>query len=206
MSAVKKYLSVLVFVIVAMAFTVSFASSIENDALLIANNAQLEEIYIRVLEFPASLEVIEEEAFEGTAIVNVKIPETVTTISDRAFANIPTLRSIRIPLATTQIASNAFAGSNNVTINAAPDSYARKYAKAHGLPFSPVTMFCAENQGTISVNITVCAHIDIDTVSADNNIPERQWQKLEEINVIGTLDIIFNDIQGRGPPMGEVEC
>ena len=32
-------------------------------------------------------------------------------------------------------------------------------------------------------------------------LPEKQWHKLEEISVVGTLDIIFNEIKGRGPPM-----
>ena len=46
---------------------------------------------------PASLQIIEAEAFEGTAIVTVDLPETVETIGERAFANIPTLRQITIP-------------------------------------------------------------------------------------------------------------
>ena len=42
--------------------------------------------------FPASLQIIEEEAFEGTSIVIVDLPESVEEIGDRAFAEIETLK------------------------------------------------------------------------------------------------------------------
>ncbi len=155
---------------------------------------------------PESVEIIEEEAFEGTAIITIELPDTVKTIGDRAFANISTLRSIRIPLATKAIASTAFAGSNNVTINAVPNSYARKFARAQGLPFSPVASFCATNQGTVSFSSAEGTQFDFITVTCEEYKPERKYRQLEEINVVGTLDIIFSEIQGRGPPIREVTC
>lgn len=155
---------------------------------------------------PASVEIIEEEAFEGTAIIKIELPETVKSVGDRAFANIDTLRSIRIPLATKVIAATAFAGSKNVTINAVPNSYARKFARTQGLPFSPVASFCATNQGTMSFSSAEGAHFDFITVISEEYKLERNYRQLEEYNVVGTLDIIFNEIQGRGPPMRTVTC
>ena len=56
---------------------------------------------VPVFKLPASLQVIEDEAFEGTAIVSVDLPESVESI---ATARLPAsracgpLRSRRIPL------------------------------------------------------------------------------------------------------------
>ena len=150
---------------------------------------------------PASLSVIEDEAFEGTAITEVELPETVTAIGERAFANISTLRSIRIPVLTGTIASTAFEGSGNLTIHAAPNSYARKYARAVGIPFVPYATFRAANQSAVNINISDHSNEDAAIDPSETQTPEKQWHRVEEIRGTGTLELIFNDIQGRGPPL-----
>ena len=61
-----------------------------------------------IFQLPVSLRVIEDEAFEGTAIVSAALPDSVESIGERAFANISALRSVKIPNATKEIAKSAF--------------------------------------------------------------------------------------------------
>ncbi len=96
---------------------------------------------------PSSLRIIDDSAFEGTALVSVDIPESVTYIGDNAFANIPTLLAVHIPDATQFIGKNAFANSKNVTITASSNSYARSWAKDNGLRFQLLVTFSASNGG-----------------------------------------------------------
>lgn len=96
---------------------------------------------------PFSLQVIDDSAFEGTALVSVDIPESVTYIGDNAFANIPSLLAVRIPDATEFIGKDAFANSNKVTITASSNSYARTWAKDNGFRFRLLATFSASNGG-----------------------------------------------------------
>ena len=156
-----------------------------------------------VFQLPASLKFIEDEAFEGTAIVVVDLPETVESIGENAFANIPTLRSIRIPDATKQIAKTAFAGSSNVTITAAPGSYARAWARENDVSFVPLTVMYA---GTGSVQFSASTgnrheQIDADVYGPAGGTEKRpQWRPLNEINTERYADHIANHISGRSPP------
>ncbi len=94
-------------------------------------------------KLPASLKVIEDSAFEGTAIVSVEIPETVSYIGDYTFADIPSLLGIRIPDTTTYIGKNAFAGSKQVTLTASSGSYARTWARENGIRFRLLATYSA---------------------------------------------------------------
>ncbi len=96
---------------------------------------------------PSSLQIIDDSAFEGTALVSVDIPESVAYIGDNAFANIPTLLAVHIPDATQFIGKGAFANSKNVTITASSNSYARTWAKDNGLRFQLLATFSASNGG-----------------------------------------------------------
>ena len=86
---------------------------------------------------PSELTGIEEEAFAGGAFSNVHVPEQVTTIGTRAFADCPNLRNIDIPESTISIASTAFANVSNLTIHGIDGSYAESYAAKHGFDFIP---------------------------------------------------------------------
>lgn len=179
-----------------LAFTISLAEagdfirSIPEDETVIEAN------------LPASLVTIEDEAFEGTAIVKVKLPESVETIGEHAFANISTLRNIRVPITTSYIASSAFEGSYKTTITAPGKSYARTWAKEHGLPFSPIAMFCASVQGPSIQAITLNQSTEvIDGQTESDNKPETLWRRIEEINITRSEELIANHVQGRSPPM-----
>lgn len=203
----KKYVLIILVLISVVAVTSSLADTTDNKSpgytftLEIPRNDKIPEF-----KLPESVKIIEDEAFEGTSIVKVDLPYSVSEIGERAFANIKTLRAIQIPTTTKKIASTAFAGSNQVTIHAAPDSYARKYARAMGMLFAPVASFCAAGKNKVNIIRSESAQKDIDIESTENQIPDRQWHRIEEIKVVGTLDLIFYEIQGRGPPMGEEKC
>ena len=89
---------------------------------------------------PASLQVIEEEAFAGTAIENVEFPESLTAVGDRAFAELPGLETVTIlPTDILTVSDTAFEGSSNVMIRGAEGSYAQEWADQNGVPFIPIS-------------------------------------------------------------------
>ena len=87
------------------------------------------------LILPTGLTSIEEEAFAGGAFTSAKLSDETTSVGSRAFADCPNLKYIRIPAATTEIASDAFSGVNGLTIIGSSGSYAETYAAAHGHTF-----------------------------------------------------------------------
>lgn len=67
--------------------------------------------------FPANLTTIEDEAFAGTPFQAIIIPDTVTAIGSRAFANCRNLVYAYIPASVTSIADDVFADCPNVIID-----------------------------------------------------------------------------------------
>jgi len=196
MRKVKLFLLILLFIL---AFTVSCAKA-EIKAEIILGLPETE--IITEAKLPAALKIIEDEAFEGTAFVKVELPITVESLGERAFANITTLREIRIPLTTRYIASTSFDGSDRTTIIAPANSYARAYARNHELPFSPIVMFCATMQGSSNQVITSNRSSEVvETATKTNFSPETQWRRIEELDISRTEELISNHVQGRAPPM-----
>ena len=87
---------------------------------------------------PYGVETIWENAFEGSELSNVILPETVTEIEDDAFAK-SEISSVYIPSSVTKIGKRVFKGSRHLTIKAAKDSYAIEYAKENGIAFREIT-------------------------------------------------------------------
>ena len=150
---------------------------------------------------PSSVKIIEDEAFEGTALIKVELPGKVLSIGDRAFAGIYSLREIKVPLATKYIASTAFDGSERITITAPANSYARTFARSRGLPFSPIVMFCASTQIPLISVFCIDRSTEIIETKTTAFNPETQWQRIEEIKITRTEELIANHVQGRSPPM-----
>ena len=150
---------------------------------------------------PASLKIIEDEAFEGTALVAVDLPETVEEIGDRAFANIPSLRILKIPDNTKRIGTKIVAGSYNVTIAAAPGSYARNWAQENDVPFAPVTVIAADSQAVVSAALSSFRSTEI-IIAEDDSIKEEKpaARAVDEINNNLYEESIAYHIQGRAPP------
>ena len=89
---------------------------------------------------PASLEYIEEEAFEQTSAQEVYLPELMQSIGESAFSGNASLRSVYIPASVTFIAEDAFADSRGLTIYGSANSYAEEWARAHGYTFRDQTV------------------------------------------------------------------
>ena len=81
---------------------------------------------------PAAMDVIEDEAFMNTAVTVVSIPDGVSEIGERAFADCAALRQIYIPASCTQIAESAFENDAPLLIICESGSTAAAWAQAHG--------------------------------------------------------------------------
>ncbi len=88
-----------------------------------------------IMEMPASLNVIGEEAFMNGTFHYFHIGKTTHTIGARAFKNCKELREIVIPSSVTSIASDAFDGCDNLTITCDSNSTAYQYAVDHGIDY-----------------------------------------------------------------------
>ena len=80
------------------------------------------------------LQIIEEEAFCGcTAIFRVEVPEGITEIRSRAFAE-STLHEISLPGSLVYIADDAFMGCLDFCVEAEEGTYAYNWAEENGWP------------------------------------------------------------------------
>ena len=88
---------------------------------------------IRLPETGPGLQEIGEEAFANTSFTHLYLNDGVTAIGARAFADCPSLCFVFIPTSVTEIASDAFAGSNRVVIGCEADSEAYRFASGNGI-------------------------------------------------------------------------
>ena len=87
----------------------------------------------RIYAIPAGVKEIGREAFVNCPATIVTIPDSCTTIGERAFAGSLSLHTVEIPESVTSIADNAFEGCpEDMTIIAPEDSFAAEYAGEHG--------------------------------------------------------------------------
>ena len=168
------------------------------------NRINRDEVKESTVVLPASLTTIENEAFEGTAITNVVLPENVESIGNYAFAYIRNLRSISIPNKTKYIGRNAFRGSENVTITGAPKGYARAWAHENGIPYNPITSFYAFNN-TVQVNGGLkdnrAERLDVDCEQTEEEKSKPIGRMTGELKAEKKETITAFHIQGRSPPM-----
>ena len=88
-----------------------------------------------VFNLPANLRVIEEDAFEGTAVSTVALPESIERIESGAFIHTPYLSEVILPEQIQQIDSNAFSPDQPLTVFGIPGSEGQQWASAHGYTF-----------------------------------------------------------------------
>ncbi len=84
---------------------------------------------------PASLRVIGEEAFEGTAAAALILEDQVTTVESRAFAGTDNLREVYIPGSVETLAGDAFDGAEDLTVYGIKGSAAEDWAARLGYRF-----------------------------------------------------------------------
>ncbi len=87
------------------------------------------------LVLPADLEQIGSESFVGGTFTYVLVPEGVTVVESRAFADCPNLQHIRFLGSDTNITADAFGSDRSVVIHAPKNSYAEFYANKYGFTF-----------------------------------------------------------------------
>ena len=98
---------------------------------LLLTNSGLAALADTVLNMPAALKIIDEEAFYGdTSIDKVVLSDKVTEIRARAFAN-STLSEINLPDSLTFIDESAFDGPGKVKVTANKGTYAYEWAVLH---------------------------------------------------------------------------
>ncbi len=180
----------------------SVLTKLTNNVQIRQEHIHLDSITAPTFKLPAGLQIIEDEAFEGTAIVVIDLPETVESIGEQAFANIATLRKVNIPEKTKQIARTAFAGSNNVTITGAPGSYARTWARENAIPFTPIlVMYAGTDDLLLSGYFTTQNNIiDLNSRITGKNQNNHQWRPVEENKAEHSKEFKTNHVLGRAPP------
>ena len=87
------------------------------------------------IELPDSVTQINEWAFSGSGLIDIKFPESVSMISSLAFAYCKSLEKIELSNNTKVIDDSAFIGCPKLTVLCWPDSYARQYAIANGFRY-----------------------------------------------------------------------
>lgn len=88
-----------------------------------------------VLNLPALLTEVDEEAFANTGVRSVVIPDTVTAIRKKAFANCTALAAVRMPDSVIQIAEDAFDQCGIVWFLCESDNDAAQYARDHHIEY-----------------------------------------------------------------------
>ena len=81
---------------------------------------------------PASLAIIEEEAFAGCPFVNVVLDDAIERIDSRAFADCGQLKHICIPGSVSSIADDAFEGCGRLTVQCKKGTAAYSFAANRG--------------------------------------------------------------------------
>lgn len=89
----------------------------------------------------SNIKKIGAEAFRGTKLESIYIPDGVETIEDRAFENCKDLTDVTISSSVTSIGENVFAGcSKDLIIKGEKGSQAEKYATNNNIKFQNITL------------------------------------------------------------------
>ena len=96
---------------------------------------------------PSYLKEVDEEAFAGTALNTVILPNGLLRIHEKAFADIIHLGDVYIPPTTIYIGEHVFEGSSKPTIHGVKGTFAEKWTKKHRLPFVADNIWCLLDSG-----------------------------------------------------------
>lgn len=87
-----------------------------------------------VSQLPSHLKVINDEAFAGTGIESIQIPESVCVVGEKAFADNDQLSIVSFLSEKLDMADNAFSGSQ-VVLSGFSDSEVKYWAKRNGYKY-----------------------------------------------------------------------
>ena len=110
---------------------------------------------------PCELIAIEEEAFAGTSVNNVILPDGFLYIGENAFAGNLELRDVYIPLTTEYIADTAFPGNTDMIVHGVEGSYAQEWSEKHQV------LFVIDNIWEVLAQV--------DSSSAPNKLPNKWY-------------------------------
>ena len=85
------------------------------------------------LTLPSSLHTVGQKAFAGTDAWTVEVPDGVTSIGARAFADCPNLQRVMLPATLTDIADDAFAGCPDSLMIVTDSPALISWAEEHGI-------------------------------------------------------------------------
>lgn len=141
----KKCIVSLMIIIAIIAFGFHLPAFAEKQAF----TNQTESVFV----FPSSLQLIDEEAFEGTAVKTVIFPNGFIRIENDAFANSRHLTDVYFPPTTQYISETAFSSDKNYIIHGVKGSYAEEWAQKHKVPFieENIWKLILDNSKTISI-------------------------------------------------------
>lgn len=103
---------------------------------------------------PHSLQLIDEEAFAGTPVELVILPDSFLRINANAFSSAMYLTDVFIPESTEYVDDTAFLACQNLVIHGVKGSYAEDWAKKHKVAFveENIWKLVLDNSKTVSVN------------------------------------------------------
>ena len=96
---------------------------------------------------PDDLHRVEESAFEGTAAETVFMAESVEVIEHRAFADMPSLKTIYIPKSVLSIDEDSLGERKDIVVVGIAGSIAHKWAQKNGLRFVNWNVWALLRQG-----------------------------------------------------------
>ena len=102
---------------------------------IVVKKTNLEGVGSNTLSLPVALKVIETEAFEGISASVVIIPEGITSIGSKAFAECTKLERVYIPASVSNIGTDVFIQSPYVVIYGYSGSKAETYAIQNDIQF-----------------------------------------------------------------------
>ena len=144
-NAMRRKLIWLLLFVMLMVFTAAAASAaIQTEKKTGFGTADKIKASVSV-SLPSSLLMIEDSAFEGTALQYVQLPEGLTDVGDRAFAEIPTLQIIAMPDSLINIGRDVLAGDPLAAVAASSGSHARGWARHNGYRYIPIAILCADH-------------------------------------------------------------
>lgn len=114
--------------------TTSFHYIIENGkAVICSYTGQAQNVVIpsEIVGYPVGS--IGDNAFQGTPVTSVLVPDTVTEIGWFAFADCPSLTSVTLPASVNSIGYGAFDSCPTLAVFCPRDSYAATYAISFAL-------------------------------------------------------------------------
>ncbi len=153
-------------VLLAAALCLSFPSgNTEGSAQALLPELHEERDFVsqqKISFLPLSLVKIDEEAFSGTGLSAVVLPEKVEYVADYAFAKTHALTNLYILSETAEISDRAFSGLARLAIHGSEQGRLREWALSRGYSFVPCEKYIPQT----GLRFTADSHSENHSLSA----------------------------------------